>query len=114
VGVASQAASTRRRFGRAGVELDMSLDDTAINSAATWAAFQEGRASWGDWVESRLAEKLTAERQFATAVFTEVIADLANDLRDEFNKALAGLRPEGAARRRVRRRSECGDRDPNF
>jgi hypothetical protein len=72
----------------------MSLDDTAINSAATWAAFQEGRASWGDWVETRLSERLGEERSFSRDVLAEVLGTLAGDLRDEFNKALAGLRAQ--------------------
>jgi hypothetical protein len=72
----------------------MSLDDTSVDSAATWAAVQEGRASWGDWVERRLSERFGEEREFVRAVFGEVIADLANDLRDEFNKALTGLRAQ--------------------
>jgi hypothetical protein len=72
----------------------MSLDDTVINSAATWAAFQEGRASWGDWVESRLSERLGEERSFSREVLAEVLGNLAVDLRDELNKALTGLRAQ--------------------
>jgi hypothetical protein len=71
----------------------MSLDDTAINSAATWAAINEGRATWGDWVEARLAERFGEERDFSRDVLAEVLGNLAGELRDEFNKALAGLRP---------------------
>jgi hypothetical protein len=70
----------------------MSMDD--VNSAATWAAFQEGRASWGDWVESRLHERLHEERSFSRDLLAQVLVDLAGDLRDEFNKALAGLRAQ--------------------
>jgi hypothetical protein len=72
----------------------MSMDDTAINSAATWAAVQEGRASWGDWVERRLHERFDEERAFARDVLGEVIAGLAAELRAEFDKALAGLRAQ--------------------
>jgi hypothetical protein len=72
----------------------MSMDDATISSAATWAAVQEGRASWGEWVETRLAERLGEERSFARDVLAEVLADLAGDLRDELNKALAGLRAQ--------------------
>jgi len=68
--------------------------DESVNSAATWAAFHEGRASWGDWVEARLAERLGEERDFSRSVLAEVLADLANDLRSELNKALTNLRPE--------------------
>jgi len=71
------------------------MDDTAtVDSAATWAAFQEGRASWGDWVEARLHERFEEERTFGTNVLGEVIARLTDDLRDEFNKAIAGLRAQ--------------------
>jgi hypothetical protein len=72
----------------------MSLDDSTINSAATWAAFQEGRASWGDWVESRLHERFHEERSFSRDLLAQVLADLAGDLRDELNKALTGLRAQ--------------------
>jgi hypothetical protein len=71
----------------------MSLDDTTINSAATWTAFQEGRASWGDWVEMRLSERLGQERNFSREVLAEVLGTLAADLRDEMAKAIASLRP---------------------
>jgi hypothetical protein len=76
-----------------------------VNSAATWAAVQEGRASWGDWVETRLAERLGEERSFASGVLAEVLADLAGDLRDEFNKALTNLRAQ-------RSLTVCGTYDP--
>jgi hypothetical protein len=71
----------------------MSMDDT-INSSATWAAFQEGRASWGDWVETRLAERFSQERDFAREVLAEVLGNLAGDLRDELTKALTSLRAQ--------------------
>jgi hypothetical protein len=66
----------------------------SVDSAATWAAFQEGRASFGDWVESRLHERLTEERSFAGAVLAEVVGELANDLREEMTKAIASLRAQ--------------------
>ena len=72
----------------------MSMDDSTINSAATWAAFQEGRAGWGDWVESRLSERFGEEREFVRSVLGEVIGTLADDLRNEFNKALTSLRAQ--------------------
>jgi hypothetical protein len=72
----------------------MSLDDTAVNSAATWAAYSAGDASWGDWVEARLAERLGEERAFGRDVLTEVIACLSRDLRDEWAKMLASLRAQ--------------------
>jgi hypothetical protein len=72
----------------------MSLDDTTVNSAATWAAYSAGNATWADWTEVRLAERLGEERNFSRDVLAEVLADLAGDLRDEFNKALAGLRAQ--------------------
>jgi hypothetical protein len=72
----------------------MSMDDTTISSAATWAAFHEGRAGWADWVEVRLAEKFGEERGFVREVLGEVIGVLANELRDEFNKALTNLRAQ--------------------
>jgi hypothetical protein len=72
----------------------MSMDDTTINSAATWAAVQEGRASWGEWVETRLAERLGEERSFASGVLAEVLGTLAGDLRDELTKAIASLRAQ--------------------
>jgi hypothetical protein len=71
----------------------MSLDDT-INSSATWAAFQEGRVGWGDWVESRLHERFVEERAFGREVIAEVLGTLAAELRDEFAKALTGLRAQ--------------------
>jgi hypothetical protein len=83
----------------------MSLDDTAINSAATWAAYTAGNAAWFDWVEARVTEKLGAEREFSHAVFTEVLADVAADLRDELHKGLAGLRAQ-------RSLTVCGTYDP--
>ena len=64
------------------------------DSAATWRAFNEGRASWGDWVEARLVEKFGEERSFAREVLGEVIGVLANELRDEFSKALTNLRAQ--------------------
>ena len=70
----------------------MSLNDS--NSAATWAAYSAGDARWADWVEVRLAERLGEEREFSRSVLGEVLADLANDLRDELSKALAGLRAQ--------------------
>jgi hypothetical protein len=72
----------------------MSTNGGSVDSAATWAAFQEGRASFGDWVESRLHERLHEEREFSHSVLAEVIATLANDLRDELTKAIAGLRAQ--------------------
>jgi hypothetical protein len=83
----------------------MSMDDTTINSATTWAAFQEGRVGWGDWVEARLAERFGEERGFVREVVAEVIGTLAGDLRDEFNKALTNLRPQ-------RSLTVCGTYDP--
>jgi len=70
----------------------MSLDD--VDSSATWQAYRDGTAGWGDWVEARLAERLGEEREFARGVLGEVIGTLAGGLRDEFNKALAGLRAQ--------------------
>ena len=70
------------------------MDDTTISSAATWAAFHEGRAGWADWVERRLSERLDQERSFSREVFAEVLGTLAGDLRDELNKALIGLRAQ--------------------
>jgi hypothetical protein len=72
----------------------MSMDDTTINSAATWAAVQEGRASWGEWVEMRLAERLGEERTFSSDVLAEVVGNLASDPRDELTKALTSLRAQ--------------------
>jgi hypothetical protein len=72
----------------------MSLDDTAVNSAATWAAYSAGDASWGEWVEARLAERLGEERAFGRDVLAEVIACLSRDLRDEWAKMLASLRAQ--------------------
>jgi hypothetical protein len=72
----------------------MSLDDASVDSSATWQAFHEGRASWGDWVESRLSERLGEERNFSREVLAEVLADLASDLRGELAKAIATLRPQ--------------------
>jgi hypothetical protein len=72
----------------------MSLDDTAAaSSSATWAAFQEGRAGWFDWVESRLHERISQERSFSSDVLAEVVGNLASDLRDELTKAISNLRP---------------------
>jgi hypothetical protein len=65
-----------------------------VNSTATWAAFAKGRASWGDWVEARLAERLGEERQYSNDVFAEALALLTSDLRNEFNKAIAALRAQ--------------------
>jgi hypothetical protein len=70
----------------------MSMDDT-ISSAATWTAVQEGRASWGEWVETRLAERFGEERNFSREVFAEVLGGVVADLRDEMAKAIASLRP---------------------
>ena len=72
----------------------MSLDDASVDSSATWQAFHEGRASFGDWVESRLSERLGEERAFAREVLGEVIAGLADDLKAELAKAIATLRPQ--------------------
>jgi hypothetical protein len=68
----------------------MSFEDTAVNSSTTWAAFQEGRASWGDWVEARFNE----ERDFTRDLMGAVIAELSDSLRDEFNKAIGLLRAQ--------------------
>jgi hypothetical protein len=62
-------------------------------ASATWAAYSAGNASWADWTEVRLAERLNEEREFGRNVLAEVLSDLASDLRDELAKALAGLRP---------------------
>jgi hypothetical protein len=72
----------------------MSLDNTAINSSATWRAYHEGTAGWFDWVEARIAERLDEERSFSRDVLGEVIAGLANDLRDELTEAIASLRAQ--------------------
>jgi len=72
----------------------MSLDDASVDSSATWQAYRNGTAGWGDWVEARLAERFGEERAFARDVLGEVIAGLTNDLRDELSKALAGLRAQ--------------------
>jgi hypothetical protein len=72
----------------------MSTNGGSVDSAATWTAFQEGRASFGDWVEARLAERFAEERAFGENVMGEVIARLSDDLRDEFNKVIAGLRAQ--------------------
>jgi hypothetical protein len=66
----------------------MSLDDSTINSAATWAAFHEGRASWADWIESRLSE----ERSFGSAVLAEVLSTLSDDLNRQIEKGIVELR----------------------
>jgi hypothetical protein len=71
-----------------------SMDDTTISSAATWAAVQEGRASWGEWVETRLAERFGEERAFGREVIAEVLGTLVAELRDEFDRALTGLRAQ--------------------
>jgi hypothetical protein len=81
------------------------MDDMAINSAATWAAYSAGNATWADWTEVRLAERLGEERAFVREVIGEVIGVLANELRDEFNKALSGLRAQ-------RSLAVCGTYDP--
>jgi hypothetical protein len=70
----------------------MSMDD--VDSSVTWTAVQEGRASWGAWVEARLAERFGEERGFVREVLGEVIGTLAAELRDEFEKALTGLRAQ--------------------
>jgi hypothetical protein len=70
------------------------LDDASVDSSATWAAYSAGNASWFDWVEARVAEKLGAEREFSHNVIAEVIAAVAADLRAEFDKALTGLRAQ--------------------
>jgi hypothetical protein len=72
----------------------MSLDDTANNSAATWAAYSAGNATWGDWVEARLHERLIEERRFLEEVFGEVLATSTHDLRDELNRTIANLRAQ--------------------
>jgi hypothetical protein len=72
----------------------MSTNGGSVDSAATWAAFQEGRASWAEWVEMRLAERFDEERAFGVNVMGEVIARLSDDLRDEFNKAIGLLRAQ--------------------
>jgi hypothetical protein len=64
------------------------------SSAATWAAYSAGNATFGDWVEARLHERLDQERSFSHDVLAEVIAGVANNLRDEFDRALAGLRAQ--------------------
>jgi hypothetical protein len=71
----------------------MSMDD-AVNSSATWRAYCDGTAGWGDWVEARLAERFTEERDFARGVLAEVIADLTNKFQDELDKALTNLRAQ--------------------
>jgi hypothetical protein len=68
------------------------MDD--VNSAATWAAYSAGTATFGDWVEARLHERLNEERSFSREVLGEVIATLTNDFRDELTKALTTLRPQ--------------------
>jgi hypothetical protein len=65
-----------------------------VNSSATWAAYSAGNATFGDWVEARLHERLTEERHFMEQVFGEVLATSTHDLRDELNKALANLRAQ--------------------
>ena len=70
----------------------MSMDN--VNSSATWAAYSAGNATFGDWVEARLHERLTEERHFMEQVFGEVLATSTHDLRDELNKALANLRAQ--------------------
>jgi hypothetical protein len=70
----------------------MSMDN--VNSTATWAAYSAGNATFGDWVEARLAERLGEEREFSRSVLAEVLADLAGDLRDELTKAISGLRAQ--------------------
>jgi hypothetical protein len=72
----------------------MSLDDASVDSSATWQAYRNGTAGWGDWVEARLAERFGEERAFARDVLAEVLADLANELRAELTKAIATLRPQ--------------------
>jgi hypothetical protein len=72
----------------------MNQDDSSVNSAATWAAFQEGRAGWADWVESRLHERLVEQHTFSSEVLAEVVGTVAAELRGEFAKALAGLRAQ--------------------
>jgi hypothetical protein len=72
----------------------MSMDDTTISSAATWAAYSAGNATFGDWVEARLHERLTEERHFLEEVFGEVLATSTHDLRDELTKTIASLRAQ--------------------
>jgi hypothetical protein len=69
----------------------MSMDDT-INSSATWAAFQEGRVGWFDWVEMRLHERLIQERDFGREVLAQIIHDLTDDLEQRIEKAIIELR----------------------
>jgi hypothetical protein len=69
----------------------MSLDE-AVNSASTWAAFNEGRAGWFDWVEARLAERLGSEREISRGVLVEVINTLTDDLERRIEKAVVELR----------------------
>jgi hypothetical protein len=83
----------------------MSLNDASVDSSATWQAYRDGTAGWGDWVEARLAERLGEEREFSRSVLAEVLADLAGDLRDELSKGLAGLRAQ-------RSLTVCGTYDP--
>jgi hypothetical protein len=72
----------------------MSMDDTTISSATTWAAYSAGDAAWGEWVEARLAERLDQERAYGHDFLAEVIAHLSRDLRDEWTKMLASLRAQ--------------------
>ena len=66
----------------------MSLDDTTVDSATTWRAFHEGRASWADWIESRLSE----ERSFGSAVLAEVLSSFSDDLNRQIEKGIVELR----------------------
>jgi hypothetical protein len=94
----------------------MSTDDTTIDSATTWTAFQEGRASWGDWVEMRLHERLVQERDFGRDVLAQVIHDLSDDLERRIEKAVIDVRlaarvQDGADGRSFRIRSTFNPRE---
>jgi hypothetical protein len=89
-----------------------SMDDASVDSSATWQAVHEGRASWGDWVESRFSE----ERNFSREVFGEVIATLSDDLHRQIEKGIIELRlaarvQDGADGRSFRIRSTFNPRE---
>jgi hypothetical protein len=66
----------------------MSMDNTAADSAATWAAYAAGNASWADWIEARLAERLGSEREINRGVLVEVINKVINTLTDDLERRI--------------------------
>jgi hypothetical protein len=71
----------------------MSVRDGSTDSATVWAEVHAGSASWGAWVESRLAEVSADQRAYIGDLLAEVARTLVEDLDRRIEQAIASLRP---------------------